>query len=175
MSIRSLFQDIADAIKIKDTSIVTLSPAEMPDAIRNIPSGSGVSENLFLYMQDYKTVKATLYQKIGYEYTGYIYSNQTMIDSLDLVLLYDASQGGATDITLLDSINNYTAIILQGVYRESRTSQYNTSMLYYPPELSNYWAGMKDRNQSYTCTVEFTDDTHATLSGNKEVIIYGLL
>lgn len=42
MSIKTLFQDIADAIKVKDTSIVSLTPSQMPDAIINLPSGSDI-------------------------------------------------------------------------------------------------------------------------------------
>ena len=39
MSIKSIFQDIADAIKEKDTSISSLTPSQMPDAIRGISGG----------------------------------------------------------------------------------------------------------------------------------------
>ena len=40
MSIRTYFEHIADAIRTKDTSIINVTPGEMPDAILNIPSGS---------------------------------------------------------------------------------------------------------------------------------------
>lgn len=43
MSIKSLFEDIADAIREKSGSIDTYTPAEMPDAITNLPSGGGVT------------------------------------------------------------------------------------------------------------------------------------
>ena len=33
---------------------------------------------------------------------------------------------------------------------------------------------MKDRNSSYTCNVTFTDANTCSLSGNKQVIIYGI-
>jgi hypothetical protein len=49
------------------------------------------------------------------------------------------------------------------------------TMLYINPQLNTvYWAGMKDYNSSYDCRVTFTDDTHCNLSGNRQVIIYGL-
>ena len=108
------------------------------------------------------------------EYYGNIYNNTGIINALGLVLLYDASQG-ATTVELSDSIDNYSAVMLQGIYQKNRTSNYNTSMLYDAPVTGKpYWTGMKDRNNSYACYVNFTDDTHATLSGNKQVIIYGV-
>lgn len=42
MSIKTLFQNIADAIKVKDTSIVSLTPSQMPNAILNMPSGDSI-------------------------------------------------------------------------------------------------------------------------------------
>lgn len=42
MSIKSLFQNIADAIKEKNTGVVTVTPAEMPQAIRDISGGGGI-------------------------------------------------------------------------------------------------------------------------------------
>ena len=166
MSIKSLFQDIADAIKEKNSGVVTITPAQMPQAILNIPSSGGLSENIIKYIENYLTY--------GIEYTGYIYGNTQMINDLELSLLADRSQGG-DNITLSDSLNNYSAVILQGVYQGQRTSQYNTSMLYISPQLNKaYWAGMKDRNQNYTCNVTFTSDTTATLTGNRQCIIYGM-
>ena len=41
MSIRTLFENIAVAIKEKNPSITTVTPSQMPDAILNIPSGGG--------------------------------------------------------------------------------------------------------------------------------------
>lgn len=110
----------------------------------------------------------------GYEYAGYLYDTKFATD-LELVLLSDSSQGADT-ATLLDSISNYSGIILQGVYQRQRTSGYNTSILYLKPVIgATYWAGMKDRNQSYTCNVTLLSDTTVSLSGNKQVIIYGIL
>ena len=115
-----------------------------------------------------------LFRRYQGEYYGSIYNNTGIINALGLVLLCDASQG-ATTVELSDSIDNYSAVILQGIYQKDRTRNYNTSMLYDAPVTgTSYWAGMKDRNGSYTCYVNFTDDTHATLSGNKQVIIYGV-
>ena len=115
-----------------------------------------------------------LFRRYQGEYYGNTYGNTGIINALGLVLLCDASQG-ATTVELSDSIDNYSAVILQGIYQKNRTSNYNTSMLYDAPVTgTSYWAGMKDRNGSYTCYVNFTDDTHAALSGNKQVIIYGV-
>lgn len=110
------------------------------------------------------------------EYYNYVYGRTAMIEDLGLVLLGDFSQGGAaTGNALSDSIDNYSAILLQGIYRTQRTSEYNTSMLYVDVELNKrYWAGMKDRNSTYDCNVTFTDDQTVSLTGNKQVIIYGM-
>ena len=109
----------------------------------------------------------------GYEYRGYIYETE-YIEDWNLVLLADASQG-ADSVQLAESLDNFSGIILQGIYNKQRKSQYNTSILYLDPQLNaEYWAGMKDRNQSYICNVTFTSNTEATLSGNKQVIIYGI-
>ena len=111
------------------------------------------------------------------EYSGYIYGNTTMITDLDLVLLGDFSQDGkSTGNVLTDSIANYQGVVLQGVYQRQRQSGYNTSIMYLQPALNTaYWTGMKDRNIIYDCNVTFTDNTHCSLSGNKQVIIYGIL
>lgn len=110
----------------------------------------------------------------GYEYTGYLYDTRTAED-LGLVLLADLSQG-ADSATLTDSISKYSGIILQGIYQKQRTSAYNTSIMYISPVIGNtYWAGMKDRNASYVCNVTLVSDTEVSLTGNKQVIIYGIL
>ena len=110
------------------------------------------------------------------EYYGYVYGNTSMIEDLGLVLLGDFSQQGATTGNALsDSVYNYSAMILQGIYNRNRTSQYNTSMLYGLPVLGDaYWAGMKDRNSSYDCRVTFTDGQTVNMNGNRQVIIYGV-
>lgn len=109
----------------------------------------------------------------GYEYADYIYGT-AKIETWNLVLLSDASQG-ADSVQLTESISNFSGVVLQGIYNGQRTSQYNTTLLYLNPQLNTpYWAGMKDRNSSYTCNVTFTSNTEATLSGNKQVIIYGI-
>jgi hypothetical protein len=110
------------------------------------------------------------------EYGGYIYGTQ-MITDLGLVLLGDFSQGGmATRNALSDSIENYSGVILQGVYKRGKTSNYSASVLYQDIELDQqYWAGMQDRNVSYRCLVTFTDNTTVSLTGNQQVIIYGIL
>ena len=124
-------------------------------------------------INDIKNVMSPI---ISAEYSGYIYSNSDIIETLGLVLLGDFSQGGSsTGNTLSDSIGNYSAVILQGIYYSNRTSGYNTSMMYISPSLNTaYWTGMKDRNSSYDCYVTFTDNQTVSLSGNKQVIIYGI-
>ncbi len=111
------------------------------------------------------------------EYSGYVYGQTSIINDLGLVLLKDASSG-ASSVTLNQSINNFSCVLLQGVYRGGRNSNYNTSMLYINPQLNtNYWTGMKDRNTSYDCYVKFTSDTTATLSGGSyghQCLIYGM-
>lgn len=42
MSIKTLFQNIADAIKEKNPSVTTVTPSEMPEAIRGISGGDGL-------------------------------------------------------------------------------------------------------------------------------------
>lgn len=110
------------------------------------------------------------------EYQNNIYNN-AIIQSLNMVLLGDFSQGGeTTNNVLLDDFTNYSTIVLQGIYQKNRTSGYNTSMAYINVVTNTaYWAGMKDKNNSYTCNVTFTDSTHCDLSGNKQVIIYGIV
>lgn len=121
-------------------------------------------------------VKLWVYDVVGKEYAGYVYGTSKITD-LGLVLLGDFSQGGnASGNVLADSIENYSGVIMQGIYSKNRTSSYNTSILYQDIALSQqYFAGMKDRNTSYRCLVTFTDNTHVDLSGNKQVIIYGIL
>lgn len=110
------------------------------------------------------------------EYYAYVYGKTTMITDLGLVLLGDFSQGGnASGNALSDAITNYSAVLLQGVYTKDRRSIYNTSMLYINPALNTpYWTGMKDRNSIYDCKVTFTDANSVSLSGNLQVIIYGM-
>ena len=110
----------------------------------------------------------------GVEYAASLYLNTNMIQSLGIVLLADIS-AGANTATLSHSINDYDVIILQGIYNRDKSSGYNTTMAYADVVLNkSYWAGMKDRNNSYTCNVTFTDDTHVSLTGNKQVLIYGM-
>ena len=115
-------------------------------------------------------------ESVKSEYYGCVYGNSSMISDLGIVLLGDFSQGGdASGNALSDSIANYSAVLLQGIYNKKQNSSYNTTYMYHAPALNTaYWAGMKDRNSSYTCNVTFTDNSTVSLSGNKQVIIYGL-
>lgn len=131
-------------------------------------SGGGASVNVESYLKQISPKYSG-----GYEYNAYVYGTQYAED-WNLVLLADASQG-ADSVQLTESLGNFSGVILQGIYNRRRDSSYNTSILYLNPQLNvSYWAGMKDRNATYTCNVTFTSNTEATLSGNKQVIIYGI-
>lgn len=134
---------------------------------------SGKAPNLNVYPGD--GIGQRTFDYVGNEYSGYVYGTN-IIDDCGLVLLADLSQNSSsTSANLSDSIDNYSGVVLQGIYNKQRTSSYNTTMLYVAPKLNkSYWAGMKDRNSSYTCNVTFTSETTITLSGNKQVIIYGI-
>lgn len=110
----------------------------------------------------------------GFEHYGNI--DSSFIAGAGLVLLGDFSQGGeSSGNSLSDSISNYSAVILNGIYNKQAGSNYNTSVVYRNPELNvQYWTGMKDRNSSYNCYVTFTDANTVSLSGNRQVIIYGV-
>lgn len=108
------------------------------------------------------------------EYYGNLYDN-TLLTTYNMVLLGDFSQqGSSSGNVLLDAITNYSAIALQGIYNKSRTSQYNTTIIY-PVEMNVWiWSGMKDRNASYNTNVNFTNAQTVSLNGKRQVIIYGI-
>ena len=117
--------------------------------------------------------------RLGYpvsEWQTNIYGNTNFINAMGAVLIGNFANGGAASGNVLsESLSHFTGIILQGIYNRQPTSVYNTSMLHWDIELNvEYWAGMKDRNNSYTCYVTFTDSTHCNLRGNRQVLIYGL-
>lgn len=134
----------------------------------NVEGGSLSSEvMLFIF---YAT--PPIYQG-GYDYQGYVYNTQLAQDC-GLVLLADASQG-ADSVQLTESISDFSGVVLQGIYRADRRSGYNSSIMYLAPQENiQYWAGMRDRNSTYTCYVTFDTDSTAVLSGNKQVLIYGI-
>lgn len=111
------------------------------------------------------------------EYQTNIYGNTNLINATGAVLIGDfASGGAATGNVLSVSLSNFSGVALQGIYRGSKTSVYNTSMFYWNFALNTeYWTGMKDRNNTYDCYVTFTDNTHCNLrAGSRQVLIYGL-
>lgn len=107
------------------------------------------------------------------EYYGYVYGT-SLISNCNMTLLFDGSQGTAATITVPD-ISTYEAVALQGIYQRTRTSQYNTTMIYVTPKLNTrYWTGMKDRNTNYDCFITFTSNTTAVIAGNYQFIMYGM-
>ena len=111
---------------------------------------------------------------LALEYYGCVYGNSAMIADLGLVLLADASPG-ASSVVLADDIGGYSGVILQGIYNRQRGSGYNTSMLYVAPAAgAPLWAGMKDRNSNYDCFVTFDGTDGAAMTGNQQVMIYGI-
>ena len=144
----------------------------------NIFAYCSVAEKNYIpvYIDSGNGMGARVYHYQGVEYKGNIYGNTSLIESANIVLLADCGSG-ANSAVLLDSHENYSAVILQGVYDRNRESGYNTSMLYAEPEIGNgrkYWAGMEDRNVNHDTFIEFTDATHATITGKKMVMIYGV-
>lgn len=125
----------------------------------------------------YKSMSELVFHGNGeLEYYGNIYGNSTIIEDCDLVTLGDfADNSSSGPLTLAYRTSDFSGIVLNGIYNRQRTSVYNTSMLYLPITVGvQYWAGMKDRNHYYDCYVTFLNDLEVTLSGNKQVIIYGI-
>ena len=133
--------------------------------IVDVPSG-GFSQDIESYIA---------LTNMGIEYPDYIYDT-SVISDLHLVLLSDMSQNtSATTATLSDNISNYSGIVLQGIYSKNRTSRYNSTYLYISPPLNKAcYAGTKDKNNNYACLVTPISDNVVTLSGNKQVLIYGI-
>lgn len=168
--------------------LIETLPYEVPYVSQNIatfysayartPKPSGmVSEHIYVAGDINKTISELGLTFVGeLEYYGNVYGYSDLISNCGLVLLGDFSQNSSVGpFTLSDSISNYSGVVLNGIYQQNRTSVYNTSMLYFPVNLGvGYWAGMKDRNHSYDCFVTFDTNTQVTLSGNKQVIIYGI-
>lgn len=108
------------------------------------------------------------------EFLGYVTSR--LISDFGLVELARVTSEPETNINLLDSISNYSAIFLQGIWNAGGvSSNFDSTLIYYPAEIGiEYKTGMKDRWAPGTTGVIFTSDTTATLTGEKLVIIYGM-
>lgn len=107
------------------------------------------------------------------EYYGNLYGS-TLLTTYNMVLLGDFSQGGSASNVLSDAVTNYSAIAVQGIYNKNRTSNYNTTMIY-PTKLNIWrWTGMKDRNNIYNTTFNFTDAQTVRLEDKRQAIIYGI-
>lgn len=109
----------------------------------------------------------------NYEYYNYV--TDDFLTDIGAVLLCDHKSSNATSGTLTDSINNYDIVIIQGCYDSTAQSNYDTTMIYLNPELNvSYWFGVKDRNSSYSATMQFTSNTEVQLSTSKRFMIYGV-
>ena len=103
----------------------------------------------------------------------YSYITDGLISDLNLVLL-GSSDSTVTTLTLNDTIDNYEAIVVQGVYSNSAPSSYDTTMIYVDAnENEPYWFGVKDRNVSYSGTITINGTT-ATLSASRRIKVYGV-
>ena len=109
MSIKSIFQDIADAIKEKYTSISSLTPSQMPDAIRNIQSGA---ELILRSEWNSKSIS----EKRSYNYVGVIDNDSGYVrgelvygadyNIISIKQLYD--NGGEITYTINDNVITLT-------------------------------------------------------------------
>lgn len=105
----------------------------------------------------------------------YNYLTSDVIEGLDMELLYDGKANTGTTAELLDAITDYDFLVLQGCYDNTGASQYDTTIIYNKIDLTgSYWFGVKDRNNSYSGTLTFTDATHVTLSVARRIMIYGI-
>ena len=103
----------------------------------------------------------------------YNYVTDGLISDLGLVLL-GTNDGSGSTFTLSDTIDNYEAIVIQGLYNNTGTSGYDTTMIYVDMnENAPYWFGVKDRNASYSGNITISGTT-ATLSANRRVKVYGV-
>lgn len=108
-------------------------------------------------------------------YEFYSYVNSTFLTDSDAVLLSDHKGANANSGTLSDSLANYDAVIIQGGYDSTGTSQYDTTMIYLNPILNtSYWFGVKDRNASYSSYIRFTDNTSFEVTSARKFQIYGI-
>lgn len=102
------------------------------------------------------------------------YMTENLLTALGAVQLA-ALTTADTSVELSHPITDYDVIMLGGVYDSSGgTSQYDTTILQINTELDTpYWFGVKDRNDSYSSTITFTDSTHGTLAASRRIKIYG--
>lgn len=186
-----ILTSIADSIREKTGKSALIKPEDMATEILSISTDEiHVPQAIYNYYSyvggDVRVYinPSTKFVNVSTEYDGNVYGNTNMINALGLVLIGDYRNGtNATGNVLSDSLDNYGAIIINGVYTSSAdgagqpTSYYNTSMLYVPELNKTFWTGMKDRNPTHDCRVTFTDSTHFNASGSsgyRRCIIYGV-
>lgn len=109
----------------------------------------------------------------AYEFYSYLTAN--FLTDSGAVLLSDHKSADVGSGTLLDSLNNYEAVIIQSGYNSTGQSNYDTTMIYVNPQLNTpYWFGVKDRNASYSSYMQFTDNTSFEVSASRKFQIYGI-
>ena len=124
MSIKTLFQNIADAIKVKDTSIVSLTPSQMPNAIINLPTASDLDLTKINIVGMYiKAVKggniSNFRAQVGtiqlFNNDGvYLWNNNTIINSVSSTLITQNSEDFFR--CLKDNYSNTTKWLIRNSY-----------------------------------------------------------
>lgn len=149
--------------------------------------GSAISSTLTLtssmLKEPFTTFKTRFPISSQFEYSGYI--TDQIINDFNLIELSRNIEENTTrpskTISLINDISDYSAILIQGMYRANIQSGYNTSMLYVNPQINiEYWGGMKDRNSTYDCYITFDTVNTAVLTGGsaqwgRNCIIYGMV
>lgn len=111
MSVTQLFEDIADAIRDKNPNVNLLTPTEMPQAIRDIPSGQSHSYRITVKGGYNGGATITVY------YDGYIKFQATGNSPYNLA--YSPASGSFTDaggrtvsITITPPVNNTSPLVI---------------------------------------------------------------
>ena len=130
MAINTYFQNIATAIREKTGESGLLTPAQMPDAIREI-SGGGGAERLTPYASDLKH---------GYVSYGVFY--------------YDLSVQTYTDVYLLENTASFIVIALDQVVGDRfRVMMCDTDPTTTYSDIYGYSLANIDNPSQYTCVI----------------------
>lgn len=117
MSIKSLFENIADAIKDKNPNVTNVTPVEMPSAIRDIPTGSSTAVGV-TYDNTASGLTANNVQGAIDELAGNVSAITSDLSELnsnkaDFIQAFSS----ATDTTYQDSGSNAYTVPETGWYR----------------------------------------------------------